>query len=134
MKLIKWQPWMELGIKKFDDQHLNLIDILNNLYNAFMKKEHKESLDVFLQELLDYTNYHFREEEKYFRMFEYPQEKEHVEYHQAFINKIYEFIEESKKNRGAVTFKLMSFLREWLVNHIAEEDKKYVPLFKKKGL
>jgi hemerythrin len=38
------------------------------------------------------------------------------------------------KNSSALTYKLINFLREWLVNHILVSDKEYVKCFKENGL
>jgi hypothetical protein len=35
---------------------------------------------------------------------------------------------------SALTYKLINFLREWLMNHILVSDKEYVKCFKENGL
>jgi len=38
------------------------------------------------------------------------------------------------KNKTALTYSIINFLREWLTNHIMVEDKKYSTVFKINGL
>ena len=44
------------------------------------------------------------------------------------------FKEDIEEGKVSVTFQLMNFLRSWLIEHINGTDRKYIGLFKEKGL
>lgn len=130
-------PWLskyELGISEIDNQHKKLVKLINELYEAFMKNQHIEKTEEVINELVKYTEYHFGAEEKYQRIFEYPDIDAHVEKHNAFIQKIKDFQRDYQQNPNYLTFKIVNFLKEWLRDHILIEDQKYADLFKKNGL
>lgn len=137
MEVTEFFPWQKayiVDIKEIDDQHKQLVLILNKLYSAFMKKEHGNIITEVMDELISYTKYHFEAEEKYFVLFGYKWTHEHIRHHRIFIDKMKAFKLEVANKNSATTFKLINFLRDWLKNHITVEDQKYVELFKKEGL
>lgn len=108
--------------------------MLNELYDAFMKKEHKIKAGAIVDRMWAYTNYHFTTEEKYFSMFNYAGAESHIKEHELFRSKVEEFMDKFKKNHSALTYDLMNFLRSWLNNHIMETDQKYVLCFTHNGV
>jgi len=129
-----WKQSLSVNIKEIDDQHKKLIELINRLYDAFMKKDHEDVIGEILNELKDYTNYHFSAEEKYFVIYGYSGMHDHIAGHLEFVKKINEFEKDLKSNSSALTYKMMNFLREWLQKHIMVEDMKYVKTFQKAGL
>ena len=57
-------------------------------------------------------------------------DKEHLK----FIERIEKFKNEFEKGNGVLSFDLIDFLKNWLLNHILKVDMKYVPFLKSKGL
>jgi hemerythrin len=129
-----WQDTYSVNIKEIDNQHKAIIDMLNDLYDAFLNKEHSQKTGEILDRLTDYANYHFHTEEEYFEMFKYAKRSSHMHEHKIFIEKVKAFREEFNQNPTALTYKIINFLREWLVNHIEISDKEYVSCFKGNGL
>lgn len=125
---IKWTDSLSVSNSTIDEQHKSLIKILNNLYVAFMEKKHIESLKEIVGELSKYTIYHFNTEEKMFKEKSYKLSEEHIKEHQGFIKTIEDFAEELERNPGSLTYKMMTFLKKWICEHILGTDKKYVGL------
>jgi len=133
--LISWdQNQYGLGITLIDDQHKRLVDIINKLFNALLLGKADNTVPETLKELIDYTNYHFKAEEDLFHIYYYPKTNEHEFEHNQFLTKMYELMEKSKTNVNVVSFELMQYLKDWLLNHILVSDRKYVPFMKAKGL
>jgi hemerythrin len=124
-KFFVWKPEYSVGILKIDDQHKRLLDIINELYTAFTENKTKERLGEILKMLLDYTEYHFSSEEQLFVEAQYEKKSEHIEEHKDFVLTIKQFMQDYNNGKGAVTYKLMNFLRNWLINHIQVNDQKY---------
>ncbi len=55
----------------------------------------------------------------------YPQLAEHITKHKKLTIKVVEFIERFNKFETVNTADLLKFLQEWLLKHIAMEDKQY---------
>jgi len=122
-EFFKWDDSYSVGLQLIDEQHKNLINLINKLYDAFIKKEHQDIITEIVQELEDYTKYHFNAEEAIFTKSDIKIKSNHLKEHKEFISKVNEFKEKVNKNKGALTYELMSFLRNWLKNHILFIDK-----------
>ena len=121
-EFILWTEKYSVGNNEIDHQHLKLVKMINELYEAFMKKQQAVILNKIINELVDYTVYHFKEEQKYFYMFNYTERNKHLKQHSDFINKINEFKKDLEKGSDALFFKVINFLRTWLLNHIEKTD------------
>jgi hemerythrin len=129
-----WKDSYSVQIKEIDDQHKVLIQIINDLYKAFMDKEHTSKIDEIIGRMVDYASMHFTTEENYFEKFGYEESKDHIKEHEKFIEDVYNFRYDYKNNKTALTYEVLSFLQKWLANHIMVSDKKYSGLFQENGL
>lgn len=131
---ILWSEKYNTGINIIDEQHKKLIAILNSLYESFVDRTTNDKIKEVVKEMANYTEYHFGVEEKYFKEFNYENTEEHMAEHQYFIDQVKVFQNDIESGKVSVTFKLMNFLRSWLIEHINGTDRKYIALFKEKGL
>ncbi len=84
--------------------------------------------------MVKYTNYHFKTEEKYFDKYNYSDTKLHKEQHHGFVVKVTKFRDDLKNGSLTTTYDTMNFLRDWLLTHIQDSDKKYVTEFKNNNI
>ena len=126
-----WNDDYSVGIDEIDDQHKKIFSMLNNLYDAFMLNKHHEMINDIINEMVDYSIYHFKTEEKYFEKFQYTDRVDHIFEHKQFIEAANNF---KKKSNSTITFKVINFLTDWLKNHVMVSDKGYVKCFKDNGL
>ena len=134
MSLITWNDSFSVNVRKIDQQHQQLIVMLNELHDAMKAGHGKDVLGKILTGLIGYTTTHFKEEERCFAQFEYPDTVQHKREHTAFIQKVSEFKSEFEQGRLTVSIEVLFFLRDWLEKHIKGADKKYGPFFNEKGL
>lgn len=123
--LVNWKESYSVNSKEIDQQHKKLIDLINVLYDAFIRKEDKDKLDYIISELNDYAIVHFSAEEKYFTENGFTHSEEHVNEHKKFLKEVEMFRNEYYYNSISLTPKIMTFLRDWLTNHIREMDQEY---------
>ncbi len=128
--LISWSKYYSVGIDLFDEQHKELVNMINALYNAFLAGEAQEKAIEIVNKMLDYTDFHFKSEEKYFEMHNYPESEEHKAIHKSFVEKTLELKKGLEDGSKTISYEIMNFLREWLIKHIMGEDKKYSTFFK----
>jgi len=81
----KWDKAYNTNIPAIDIQHKVIVKILNELYDVVMVNNEEEKMADIINELVQYTMYHFDEEEKIFSKYDFKQEKSHKEKHQKFI-------------------------------------------------
>lgn len=132
-EFLKWSDNYSIGLQEIDNQHKKLLDIINKLYMAFTNREESVVMEDILAEMANYTNYHFGTEERYFSQFGYKDALDHLEQHKNYVAKLSMFQDDFKNNRK-ITYSVMNFLRNWLVNHIQGIDRDYVALFKENGV
>jgi hemerythrin len=141
MSLIRWGESFSLNIPEIDNQHRQLVAFANELYDAMISAQGNEVIETVLKKLVEYTDYHFSTEERYFDQFSYPESEQHKKEHKYFVQEVTAFtkaIEDGRTRRvdsnRSITVDLWNFLKEWLINHIKVSDAKYAELFKSKGL
>ncbi|MDD3568225.1 MAG: bacteriohemerythrin [Bacteroidales bacterium] len=133
-QLVGWNDSFRIGISWVDDQHKVLFGLINNLYTTYGKSKSKSQLKLVLDELLDYTIYHFGNEEEVFKQINYEGTEKHLVQHKRFIDQIKSFREEFNAGDMSVALDVVHFLQDWLVTHIQRTDKAYVQTFKEHGI
>lgn len=129
---IKWDSKFEIGIPVIDEQHKKLVHLCNSFYQALLKQEKggaawEQTLSGTLRECVDYVQTHFKNEEMLMEVCGYPQFAEHKRIHDVFIKKVIETSHSFQdENTIAAAFKFVKFLYDWILSHIAHEDKLYV--------
>ncbi|MFH1154422.1 MAG: bacteriohemerythrin [Pseudomonadota bacterium] len=130
--IMPWGSKFILGIDTIDEQHKELVALINSLNKAMKMKKGRHESGKILNGLADYTAYHFSHEESLFDKYGYPQRKEHMEQHKKLVSQVMTFKHQYGEGKAALTMDLMSFLIEWLKNHILKTDMGYVPFLKEK--
>ncbi len=134
MALITWNEGLSVNIKKIDDEHKVLIELINELHDAMMKGKSKEILESIISQLIEYTKKHFATEETYFEKYNYPDADSHIIQHEKFVEKVKDFQEKHNSGSAFLSIEIMEFLKNWLTNHIIGTDKKYSDFFNAQGL
>lgn len=132
--MIEWEDKYSVGISIVDEEHKELIRIMNA---AIVAKQHSANVDEItklLKELTVYALKHFSTEESYMVEFNYPEFQYHKEEHSDFSNKTITYCNRVIEGNYNIASEILEYLKKWLVNHIQITDKKYVECFKKNGL
>ena len=126
-----------LGIPIIDLHHIWLIYLILVLENDMaLGKFESESYNFhnISSELINFTINHFAVEEELFHKYKYPITQDHINQHVLFVNYIKENTVVGKlKNRNVVEETIL-FLKNWLFEHIHEEDTNYNKYFKSKDI
>jgi hemerythrin len=133
MALMKWDDSFSVNVKEIDQQHKNLIVMLNEFY-GHVGKDAGQAFRTLLDELVDYTQYHFSTEEKYFEEFSYHEAANHTEEHRKFTEKVIDVKNRLNQKRLVLSVEITTFLKDWLTHHIKESDKAYGKFFNDNGL
>ena len=134
MPLFEWNDKFSVLAKRYDEQHKNLIKILNDLYDAMKVGKSSVILEEIFNSLLDYTKYHFNDEEEMMKKFLYDDYLIHKKEHDLLAEKVIEFKKKFDNKEILISIELLNFLKDWLTNHIMKTDRKYGEFFIQKGM
>ncbi|MFO8002299.1 MAG: bacteriohemerythrin [Marinilabilia sp.] len=123
--MIKWTNDYKVNIPEIDKEHHSLFEMLNEFYKGIEDGSSKEKLADLIKGLLDYAKVHFSNEEDYMKSIGFPGLEKHREEHQAFIRKASEFYDKFTSGKLILSLEVTNFIKEWIANHIKEEDKQY---------
>ncbi len=134
MSLIQWNDTLSVGIGEIDKQHIKLIGLINQLNDAIQSGHDQEALAGVLDELVAYTMYHFGTEERLMELYAYTELAPHIERHEQFLIDITTFIERYQERSSPQLAKdLITFLSDWLSNHILRTDKELASFLTQHG-
>lgn len=129
-----WTDELNLGIPIIDQQHKVLFQMISDLFDAVSENRSKDALGGLLARLREYTVRHFGMEEEYFKRFGYEEIEAHMAYHHKLTDQVIDFEKKFNAGDGKIGPELLQFLKDWLIKHIMETDRKYVPFMKKHGV
>jgi hemerythrin-like metal-binding protein len=119
-----WSDGLSVGVKASDDDHKELIEMLNRLFDGMRSRQGKEVVGKVLDDLIAYTKFHFAREEAYFDKTEYPA-AEHKAQHRELVKQAEDLQARYKSGECALSVETLDFLKDWLTIHIQGTDKKY---------
>jgi hemerythrin-like metal-binding protein len=126
-KLIQWNDKFNTGNTIIDYQHRHLVLLINGLEEATQNPELMPTLlEIILEEVTDYTDYHFKTEEQIMEKGHYSGLQEHKLLHRDFVEKLNLFKSEAQHGTVYIDRVFCYFLRDWLLGHIAVEDQKFI--------
>ena len=113
------------GNLHIDQQHQKLVDIVNQLHEAMKAGQGNQVLNAIFNELIAYTQYHFKAEEAMFNSVPYGQKLAHLKEHEDLIKQATDLQTKFKAGNSFVTVEVMTFLKNWVNNHILKMDMTY---------
>lgn len=125
MSYLQWTDNLSVGVTRMDDHHKKLIELINLLFDA-MSGDATSTVDTVLSDLLDYTRYHFGEEEKLLAACGYPDLEAHQGIHRDMVKEVLDMRERYMANPTSVpASEALDFLSKWLMRHIIGKDLRY---------
>jgi len=123
MTLIEWSDSLSVGFAEMDEDHKKLVELVNRLNKVVIEDADGKVIADILSELLSYTQWHFRHEERLMQQYAYPGLNLHKEEHEALTSQALKLNEKYQGGDATVPGMLMPFLKNWLTNHILGTDK-----------
>ena len=134
MPYMNWNESLRVGVGIVDEQHKELVRLVNELHDAMTQGQGHARLESTLKGLTDYTVTHFRTEEDYFASLGYDDAASHKREHDSFILQVMDFTKGFEEGTLMLSLDVMSFLGDWLVKHIQGTDRKFAPFFNEHGV
>ncbi|TAK63295.1 bacteriohemerythrin [Methylobacter sp.] len=125
MAILNWNDQLVLGIDSVDKQHKHLIDLANQLDEAVAIGADRDTIIKIVDNLIDYTVYHFQHEEQLISAAKFNPTiyAVHEAGHKEFVAKMITVQREAEADINALSDDLMDYLVNWLYHHILSTDK-----------
>jgi hemerythrin-like metal-binding protein len=109
-----------VGVVEIDEQHRELVRLVNRLNGAIKNKEGDAATSRLYDELLAYTTFHFATEHRLMTQSGYPDVAKHDHEHAHLVDEAIHF--KSLLTQGGDLLALQA-IKDWLLNHIQYSDK-----------
>jgi hemerythrin-like metal-binding protein len=122
-----WKFDFKVGVDEIDHQHEMFIEHLSECIKYASGCQSPAIVRNLVANLKDYAAMHLAFEEELMKSSNYPEYDHHVSQHRYFESKVAELEDLVSKGFHEKVGNVVVFMREWLITHILEEDKKYAP-------
>ena len=121
--LFVWDEKCNTGIAEIDRDHQGLVDLINDLYEAMQDGSGGALLLPIFSALKHYTETHFAREERFMVDCDAPDQARHIQEHQQMMAKLADLESRHRQGEAAISLQTLTFLRDWLKNHICVIDR-----------
>jgi hemerythrin-like metal-binding protein len=129
MNKIEWNSKFELGFHDIDQHHERLVGLLSRTHEEF--DTGTPNLGRTLNELLDYTKYHFSSEELWMLDGLYPAIIGHKKEHIFFLAKVTKIRDAYRSGNESLSLEMLLFLESWITKHILKTDAEFGKFLRK---
>jgi hemerythrin-like metal-binding protein len=134
MAFFNWSDDLSVGVAEIDGQHRYLIEIINDLFKAMQAGKGHEAVGAVLDQLIEYTGFHFKTEERLMKTYRYAHPVFHLQEHEKLVDKILSLQADYKAGKAGVSMSTLKFLKAWLYDHILKVDKRFARFLNSQGL
>ncbi len=133
MTFLEWSPDFEVGSPVMDEQHRQLLEIVNRFHDAVARKAPRGEIVAIFEEAADFSRYHFRDEESLMARHGYPALDQHRMQHRHLVDRVTELLLLLRGGQEGAAEQIQYFLKGWLTAHIKGIDRQYRPFAQAKA-
>lgn len=123
-----WKSEYNIGDLKTDNEHKNLFSIAKKALNVKVIKDDSAEmaeLKSIIKSLYEYTATHFKNEEHYMYMINYPDLPRHKKIHKSMLETLNSFVKTlNTLSISEIEEQLYNFIESYFIRHIVDEDKR----------
>jgi hemerythrin len=134
MALVEWTDEFSVNIREIDAQHKQLIAMINDLHEVMRTGGGKDALAKILDDLADYTTYHFAYEESLLVRHGYHDAADHAAEHEQLAAQVAEMQQHFHAGTFVMSVDVMQFLKQLLAFHMQGTDRQYTAFLNGKGV
>lgn len=121
-KYLSFTSSLSVGYEPMDNQHKKWIDLLNQVYYAFINNADSNEIKSVIKDLVDYTIWHFNFENKMMEKYRFPNYQNHKVQHDDILNEVNKIYSKLEKGDEVLIVNILEFLKKWLISHILKTD------------
>lgn len=135
MAFMVWNDRLMTGIAAIDSDHRRLVRMINDLYDAIGAGEGQGRFPGLLARLMEYTQMHFAREERLFAATDYADRGPHKAEHAQMVAWLEGMAaKHQERSETALSLEMMTYLKDWLFDHILGSDQRYVAHLRAAGV
>ncbi len=120
----EWQDFYSVGIPEIDEQHRTLFTMINELAECIEGSGVSAACREDTTRLLDYTRFHFQQEEKMLSGFGYGRLEEQRSEHARLLSELGKLVAAGAGERPGAQSP-SEFFKDWLIDHTLLEDRRF---------
>ena len=128
---VTWNPKYSVHVDLVDAQHRELFFIMNRIADLY-ESGSKDLLPV-LKDLVQYAMDHFHAENMIMIKASYPGIINHSKEHEKFTEEVRGFLADYEKQDDKLTYRMLIYIRDWLLSHTQQVDMKYADYLTRTG-
>jgi len=123
MKRLHWHEGLSVGVYVIDKQHMELVDLINNIAEALKTGPGKPAISKLIRRFYDFTTTHFHAEESLMDHETYPDYFEQVRQHLDCSMKALEFHRRFCMEDEFDLVEFYMYIANWFLEHTSTIDK-----------
>lgn len=123
--MLKWDKKYSVNIDKFDRAHEELFALINDMSDTVTSDSDSEKMISDAENLMRFMQIHFIREERLMNDFEFGRRDEHKAVHDRVFKRMENAVEKLRENKTGAMTEMISFLNDWLPDHIVKMDMQY---------
>lgn len=131
MELVEWNDSFSVGNALMDAHHQVFFQMIKE-FREVPSKSDRGVMKKYVDFLVEYTAMHLGAEEQLMHQAGYPELVQHKAVHDAFTRKVLSVAESFDNKQASISADdILKIIEDWLVGHILDEDKRYMPYVQK---
>ena len=122
MTLLQWKPEYSVGVDSMDDEHREMIDLINDIYERLESDSNVEQIEACLGDIFSTISMHFALEEKMMRSSNYAEYQAHKDDHENLLDQIRDLMDDYDADSSTGAVKLEQSLSGWFAGHFSTFD------------
>lgn len=125
MQSFTWDKHFITGLSIVDEQHLSLVNLINEFGNCLAKNEiNLDEIEKVYKQLAEYAAFHFKDEEANMARFGIDSRhlNVHIRTHRSFLGEVNQMHSNISSDNPESARHLLDFLTHWLAYHILGSD------------
>jgi hemerythrin-like metal-binding protein len=122
MGLLTWKTEYSVGIASMDDEHREMIELINDVYAKLGDAPDKGAIESCLETIFTTISLHFALEERIMRDHDYDEFEDHKEDHEELLDEIRDLMDSFVMDPQQGSQLLEKRLSDWFGKHFASFD------------
>jgi len=122
MSLLQWKAEYSVGIASMDDEHREMIEMINDVYARLGSAPKADDIEGCLEEIFGAISSHFALEERIMREAGYDEYEDHKEDHEDLLDEIRDLMDDFLADTGSGGRMLEERLSAWFSKHFSSFD------------
>jgi hemerythrin len=128
-KLFDFDAEFRLGIDSVDNEHVKLIDMLNQVHILLNEGKKSEAVAYFRETLSSYVNEHFANEEQFMAEIGFPGIDDHKKIHDNYRQSFNDLLPLIETYDDAAFRIALTDAFTWIISHIGRTDRRYAKFY-----